>query len=85
MRLYEATGVGSCLLTDHLDDINNYFEPDKEVVTFKSKEEALEKANYLLANEKVALEIAKLGQKRTLRCYTSKQQAEYFSEILQKI
>ena len=85
MRLYEATGVGSCLLTEHLTDIEEYFKPDSEIVTYKSREEALEKANYLLSNEKVALEIGKAGQKRTLSCYTSKQQAKSFTEILKKI
>ncbi|HEX3051737.1 MAG TPA: glycosyltransferase, partial [Aggregatilineaceae bacterium] len=39
-RLYEATGVGTCLLTDWKDNLPSLFEPDKEVVTYRSAEEA---------------------------------------------
>src|ERR1043166_4762805 len=34
MRLYEATGVGTCLLTDWKENLNEFFEPDVEVVTY---------------------------------------------------
>ena len=39
VRLFEATGVGACLLTDWKHNIGEIFEPDKEIVTFQSKEE----------------------------------------------
>ena len=33
MRLFEATGVGSCLLTDYKPNLSTLFEPDRDVVT----------------------------------------------------
>ena len=30
MRLFEATGMGCCLLTDHKSDLNTLFEPNVE-------------------------------------------------------
>jgi spore maturation protein CgeB len=45
MRLYEATGIGTCLLTDWKPDLEQLFEPDREVVTYKSAAEAIEKVN----------------------------------------
>ncbi len=76
MRLFEATGVGCCLLTDHKSDICSIFEPESEIVTYKTPSEAIDKAKYLLNNLKTAQEIAKVGQKRTLTHYTSEKQVE---------
>lgn len=69
IRLYEATGVGSCLLTDWKENIADIFEPDKEIVTYDSKEEAVDKIRFLLKNESVRKRIAEQGQKRTLSQY----------------
>ena len=67
VRLFEVTGVGSCLLTDHKKNINDFFEPDKEVVTYKSSEECIEKIYWLLSHPNELKQIALAGQKRTLK------------------
>ena len=70
VRLYEATGVGACLLTDWKHNIGEIFEPDKEIVTFQSKEEAYDKIKFLNRHENTKKEIARNGQRRTLSDYT---------------
>lgn len=70
MRLYEATGVGSCLLTDWKENLGDLFELDREIVTFRTIEEAKEKAAWLLAHEAERQEIARRGQRRTLADYS---------------
>lgn len=70
MRLFEATGVRSCLLTDWKEDLNRYFVPEKEVVTYKTFSECVEKAIYLIDNEKYRTEIARAGQARVLSDHT---------------
>jgi spore maturation protein CgeB len=70
MRLFEATGVGSCLLTDWKTNMEDYFEDGKEVVTYKTVEECVEKAKWLLRNPEEARKIGTAGQKRTLRDHT---------------
>ncbi len=72
MRLFEGTGVGTCLVTDWKENILEFFEPDREVVTFKSREECQEKIGYLLGNEGERRKIARAGQKRTLEYHTLK-------------
>lgn len=84
MRMYEITGVGTCLLTDWKEDIKEYFDPDYEVITYKSKEEALEKVKYLLNNPKEREEIAINGQKRTLKNHTLKKRVEKVNDIILK-
>ncbi len=70
VRLYEATGVGSCLLTDWKENIGELFVPDKEIVTFVSKEEALDKIKYLKRHDYERRKIAENGRIRTLSEYT---------------
>ena len=70
VRLYEASGVGTCLLTDWKENIAELFEPNKEIVTYATKEEACDKIKYLLRHDSVRQKIAYNGQQRTLRDYT---------------
>jgi spore maturation protein CgeB len=72
MRLFEATGVGSCLLTDWKDNLSQYFVPDEEVVTYKTVSEAVSKIKYLLSHEQERQKIAKAGQLKTLKYYNFK-------------
>jgi len=70
MRLFEATGAGVCLLTDHKSDIGEYFEPDAEILTYRSLEEAVEKARWIADHPADAGAIAARGQARTLKDHT---------------
>jgi spore maturation protein CgeB len=56
IRLFEATGLGSCLLTDKKNNINDFFTQD-EIVTYDNKYDAADKAKYLLLNPKIAEQI----------------------------
>ncbi|MDQ3755068.1 MAG: glycosyltransferase, partial [Acidobacteriota bacterium] len=82
MRLFEATGVGSCLLTDWRANISTLFEPDREVVTYRNAEECIEKATYLLDHESERQQIARAGQRRTLREHTYARWAAGFDEVV---
>lgn len=66
MRLYEATGMGSLLLTDNKVNISEIFEPGKEVIVYNSPQEAAQLAKHYLDNPEEAKEIARNGQKKTL-------------------
>ena len=85
MRMFEATGTGTCLLTDTGQNMSDLFEPDKEVVTYSSIDEAVEKANYLLDHPDKAEQIAKAGQARTLRDHTIMNRIQQIDEVIQKL
>jgi spore maturation protein CgeB len=70
MRLYEATGTGSCLTTDWKQNLSDIFEIDKEIITYRSVEELNDKVSYFLDNEDERARIAIQGQKRTLKEHT---------------
>lgn len=67
MRLFEATGVGACLLTERQSDLAEIFEPDAEVACYASPREAAEKAAWLLSHDKEREAIARAGQRRTMK------------------
>lgn len=67
MRLFEATGMGACLLTDGWEGLEEFFKEDEEVVVYRSTEEAVEKARYLLDHPEEALRIGKAARARVLR------------------
>lgn len=70
MRMFEATGIGTCLVTEYTKDVREMFEPGKEILTYKSKEELVEIIQEMLnQNERIG-QIAKAGQKRTLKSHT---------------
>lgn len=83
MRLFQATGVGSCLITDSGSNMKDLFEPDKEVVTYSSLAECVEKVNYLAEHPEEARQIALNGQKRTRQQHTAKARYEQVHHILQ--
>ena len=83
-RLFEATGVGSCLVTDWKDNLSEYFEPEKEVVTYRTPQECIEKVKYLLHHEEERKRIALAGQQKTHREFTFEKRIHKFAEEIQK-
>lgn len=70
MRLYEATGMGTCLLTEARDNLHELFEPEAEVLTYRDFNECVEKISAHLADEDRRRTVAQAGQQRTLREHT---------------
>jgi spore maturation protein CgeB len=83
MRLYEATGVGSLLLTDQGSNLAELFEPGREVVTYADVNDLVEKARYYLAHEDERRAIAAAGQARTLRDHTYELRMRELAQILE--
>ncbi|HLL73723.1 MAG TPA: glycosyltransferase [Pyrinomonadaceae bacterium] len=82
MRLYEATGMGACLITDWKKNLPDIFDPDVEVVTYRGAEECVEKVLYLLDHEEERRAVAAAGQRRTLRDHTLAKRAAQLDEII---
>ena len=83
MRLFETTGVGTCLLTDWKKNINDLFIEDKEVITYKSDSECVEKAKWLMSNRQKCLEIGKAGQAKTFSKHSYDSRAEDLMAIIE--
>lgn len=84
IRLFEVTGVGSCLVTDYKNNIHELFEPDSEIVVYNSAEECIEKVKWLLENPGQRQAIAEAGQKRTLKSHTLEQRTAVIDGIIRE-
>ncbi len=82
MRLYEASGVGTCLLTEWRENLGDMLEPDQECATYASDGECLDKIRYLLEHSKKRDAIALAGQKRTLVEHTYPKRMAELLEIV---
>jgi spore maturation protein CgeB len=69
-RLYEATGVVTCIVTDWKENLETLFTPEQEVVSYKTPAECVAKLQALRHDLTVRQAIAKRGQQRTLREHT---------------
>jgi len=83
IRLFQATGAGSCLITDRGSNLHELFEIDREVVVYSSLEECKEKIKFLIENEAVRDSIASKGKARTLQDHTAARRALELHEALQ--
>jgi len=70
IRMFEATGAGSCLLTDKKENLHELFEENNEIVVFDDVNDCIRKIEWLLENENIRSEIAIAGQKKTLNSHT---------------
>ncbi len=70
MRLYEATGAGTLLVTDMKDNLAELFQPGREVAAYRSTEECIEQIEYYLEHEDERKAVVQAGQARTLREHT---------------
>jgi spore maturation protein CgeB len=67
MRLFEATGMGTLLLTDQLEGLDDLFTPEREVVAYADADDLVEKARWYLQREDERRAVAAAGHARTLR------------------
>lgn len=84
MRMIEATGLGTFLLTEYQDNIRKYFEPGLEVETFTSPGELEEKVRYYLSHDAEREAIARRGRERCLRDFSMSKSARRLVDLIQE-
>ena len=82
MRLFEATGMGSLLLTDEDSDIDSVFEPGIEVVTYSSFQECVDKINFYTANPSIREAIAKKACEKVNSQHTTQKRIKTLMKLL---
>jgi len=85
MRIFESAGCGVCLLAENKKNIGELFEVDKEIVTFSSFDEALEKIEWLFNNEQKMIEIGENARKRVLKDHTYENRAQNIIDQINKL
>jgi spore maturation protein CgeB len=69
-RLFEATGMGACLLAEESAELPGHFRPGQEVIPYRTVAEAIDGARALLSGPALAENVGRAGQRRTLADHT---------------
>ena len=70
LRLFEAAGCGAFQIVDWRPNLHKFFEPDKEIVTYRTRQELKEKVDYYLHQDDARQAIANCGYERAHREHT---------------
>jgi len=81
-RLFEACGCGSFQLVDYREEIPYYFEPDKEIVTFKTREEMLDKIRFYLEHSTSRKKIAQQGYIKAYKAHRMSHRIKKLFKVL---
>ena len=84
MRLFETTGSGAFLLTEHHENLSRYFDVGRDIETFRSEDELLEKLRHYLARPEERRAIAHRGQERCLRDHSMARRIHDFDAIMRR-
>jgi spore maturation protein CgeB len=83
MRMFEATGVGTLLLTEAAPNIKELYEPDREIVTYTDIPNLVDKVQYYIKHSQECMEIARNGQHKTLSVHSTVQRANEVLDIFE--
>ncbi len=81
-RNFEVPGCGAFLLTGEADNLGDYYEEGREVVTFSDVDDMIDKIRYYLRHEEERETVAEAGFRRTLSEHTD---FHRFSDIFRQM
>lgn len=86
MRIFEATKAGALLITENSPNLSEYFEINREIVTYNDFDELKEKINYYSRpeNSEERQAIAHRGRYRTIKDHSIESRANWLERIIFK-
>ena len=85
MRIFESTAVGSLLITEEYSNLHELFEPQKDIITFMSESDLLEKVCYYLKEDDLREKISLKGKKTCLEKHNLRSRAADFLHIVDEL
>jgi spore maturation protein CgeB len=79
-RVFEAAGAGACLVTDHWEGIDEFLEPQREVLVARDGEQVA--AVLAELSEEEARRVGDRARRRVLAEHTYRHRAEEFESLL---
>ncbi|MCP4599442.1 MAG: glycosyltransferase [Proteobacteria bacterium] len=81
-RVWDVPGAGGFLLTDAQEDAFQFFEEEKDIVVYRSFEEAASKARYYLAHPTAAKEISERAFTKIDKYHRITNRLEKISQVM---
>lgn len=70
LRIFDVLGCGGFLITNFQSELPDYFEIGKDLVTYESPQDLLDKCSYYLKHEDERIEIANNGYEKVKQFHT---------------
>ncbi|MFQ9895758.1 MAG: glycosyltransferase [Lachnospira sp.] len=70
LRIFDVLGCGGFLITNFQSELCNYFEIGKDLVTYDTPQDLVDKCSYYLTHEDERLEIAHNGYEKVKQFHT---------------
>jgi len=83
-RVYLTLGLGGFLLHPYCEDLTKQYEPDKELVYYKTRQELLAKIDYYLVRPEARHAIQQAGFWRTMAEHTYLRRCEQLIELVRE-
>lgn len=84
-RMYTAVGCGAFYMCQYVDGIEEVLVPDKEIITFSSDVEMIDKIKFYLHHEEIRKRIAENGKKRVLNEHTYEIRIKQMLKIIESV
>lgn len=81
-RLFEATGCGGAVLTEHRAELSRMFDTDREVLSFSAFDDLVEKAEFLLRDPQRAMMLGDAASRRAHEEHTYERRLQQMLEIV---
>src|SRR4051812_22149489 len=85
MRLFEATGVGTFLLTDFKDCLHTLFEPGRDVAVWRSIDDCLAGIEHALRDDAGRTGVARAGHARTVARHTYRHRVKQILGFVEQV
>jgi hypothetical protein len=82
LRDFEAPMCRACYITGETDEIQDFYELGKEIATYRTKEELVDKTRFYLTHPSAAERLRSAGYLRAIHCHTWIQR---FKELFSKV
>ncbi len=83
--LFEALACNTCVVTQHMDELNNYLKIGEEIVCYNSEEDLIVKIKYYLENDVEREKVQKASYERFLKEHTYQHRAIKILKDIEKI
>ncbi len=85
VRAFELAACGVFQLLQRVPSVHEFFEEEREIVCFDTKEEMLAKIKYFLSHEDERTHIAAAARARVLRDHTWDRRVAHMAQLLQAV
>ncbi|MCA9883383.1 MAG: glycosyltransferase [Anaerolineae bacterium] len=82
-RPFELSAMQCCIVANPYNGLDQWFEPEKEIVIVNSGEEALDRYRFLLSHDEARLRMALAARERVLKEHTFRHRARDLVKIVQ--